>query len=501
MSDAIHPPCPTPFNLAQYVLDAGRATPDKSALEVLGSDPQTWSYTQLTNAVRGVATGLLNAGFKPQDMVMLRLGNTPDFPIAYLGIIAAGMVAVPTSAVLTSSEITKMAAQIAPAAILQDVKVSAPTSKARSITLEDLQAMYTLPPALWHMGDPERTAYVVFTSGTSAAPRAVQHAHRAIWARKMMHCDWYDLRAEDRLLHAGAFNWTFTLGTGLMDPWSVGATALIPQDGTQPEALPALLAQKNATLFAAAPGIFRKLVRKEMPVMPKLRHALSAGEKMVETLHAEWQRATGSQVYEAFGMSECSTFISSSPTRPAPTNTLGRTQNGRRIAVIRDNGTEAATGDLGTIAVHHSDPGLMLGYLNAPDETNARFQGDWFMTGDLGRCDTNGAISYEGRSDDMLNAGGFRVSPLEIEAAFAEIGGLIQCAAIETTVKSGAQVIALCYTAQNTVHKSAFEALASTQLARYKQPRIYHRCDTLPSSANGKLLRRVLRAQIEALYG
>jgi acyl-coenzyme A synthetase/AMP-(fatty) acid ligase len=361
--------------------------------------------------------------------------------------------------------------------------------------------MYTLPPALWHMGDPERPAYVVFTSGTSAAPRAVQHAHRAIWARKMMHCDWYDLRAEDRLLHAGAFNWTFTLGTGLMDPWSVGATALIPQDGTQPEALPALLAQKNATLFAAAPGIFRKLVRKEMPVMPKLRHALSAGEKMVETLHAEWQRATGSQVYEAFGMSECSTFISSSPTRPAPTNTLGRTQNGRRIAVIRDNGTEAATGDLGTIAVHHSDPGLMLGYLNAPDETEARFQGDWFMTGDLGRCDTNGAISYEGRSDDMLNAGGFRVSPLEIEAAFAEIGGLIQCAAIETTVKSGAQVIALCYTAQNTVHESAFEALASTQLARYKQPRIYHRCDTLPSSANGKLLRRVLRAQIEALYG
>ena len=101
----------------------------------------------------------------------------------------------------------------------------------------------------------------------------------------------------------------------------------------------------------------------------------------------------------------------------------------------------------------------------------------------------------------MLNADGFRVSPLEIEAAFAEIGGLIPCAAIETTVKSGAQVITLCYTAENTVHKSAFEALASTQLARYKQPRIYHHCDTLPSSANGKLLRRVLRAQIEALYG
>lgn len=501
MTDTLPPPCPAPFNLAAYVLEAGHACPDKPALELLGADKQVWTYKQLTYAIRGVATGLLKAGLTPGDRVMLRLGNTPDFPIAYLGIIAAGMVAIPTSSALTVQEITKMAALVAPSAILQDPAISAPDTSAQIIALSMLRDMYDLPAAAWHMGDPERAAYVVFTSGTSATPNAVEHAHRAIWARRMMHADWYDLHATDRLLHAGAFNWTFTLGTGLMDPWSVGATALIPSENTQIEKLPALLATHKATLFAAAPGIFRKLLRTDLPVMPDLRHALSAGEKMNDALHTEWQRATGLNIYEAFGMSECSTFISSSPLRPSPTSTLGQPQTGRQVALLAEDGTPVPEGSTGIIAIHRSDPGLMLGYIGAPEQTKARFRRDWFLTGDLGRADENGAISYEGRSDDMLNAGGFRVSPFDIEAAFQDVEGLIQCAAIEVTVSSGAQIIALCYTANGDVHKSRLEALATKSLARYKHPRIYHQCVTLPNSANGKLLRRVLRAQIEAIYG
>lgn len=317
MSNQIHPPCPVPFNLAAYVLHAGLAVPQKTALEILDKAPQIWTYAQLTRAVRGVATGLLNAGLKPGDLILLRLGNTAYFPIAYLGAIAAGLIAVPTSSALTTNEITKMAQAVAPAAILQDDMISAPdVPDALRISLLELQAMYALDPTPWHMGDPERPAYAVFTSGTSAAPRAVLRAHRAIWARKMMHKDWYDLHCDDRLLHAGAFNWTFTLGTGLMDPWSIGATALIPEDATPPDALPDLLAQHKATLFAAAPGVFRKLLRAPMPNMPNLRHALSAGEKMDDSVHSEWHNKTGLRIFEAFGMSECSTFISSNPQHP-----------------------------------------------------------------------------------------------------------------------------------------------------------------------------------------
>ncbi|WP_293449711.1 class I adenylate-forming enzyme family protein [Planktotalea sp.] len=502
MIDLSHPPCPSPFNLAQYVLAAGLKTPDKLALEVLGTTLETWTYARLTKAVLGVATGLLDAGFKPTDIVMLRLGNTADFPIAYLGAIAAGMVAVPTSSALTKSEITKMAARISPSVILQDPEITAPElADTPSIALTRLRSMYDRPAAPFHMGDPERSAYIVFTSGTSSSPRAVMHAHRAIWARRMMHNGWYDLNQNDRLLHAGAFNWTFTLGTGLMDPWTLGATALIPENATPVEKLPNLLAQHNATMFATAPGVFRKILRCDLPEFPHLRHALSAGEKMSETLHREWNAATGLKVYEAFGMSECSTFISSSPNSPTIPSSLGTPQRGRNVALLDDAGQPIQHGEIGTIAIHKSDAGLMLGYLNAPEETAAKFSGAWFLTGDQGRRDETGAIHYVGRADDMMNAGGFRVSPLEVEAAFLGEGAITQCAATEITLKDGVQVIALCYIAETDIDQSALQALATAKLARYKQPRIYHPCDTFPSSANGKLLRRVLRSQIEAHYG
>src|SRR5690606_13333374 len=109
-------------------------------------------------------------------------------------------------------------------------------------------------------------------------PMAVVHAHRAIIARGMMHDGWEGLTEADRLLHAGAFNWTYTLGTGLMDPWTVGATALIPGAGVQAGRLASLLQQYEATIFAAAPGVYRQMLRAALPALPHLRHGLSAGE-------------------------------------------------------------------------------------------------------------------------------------------------------------------------------------------------------------------------------
>ena len=147
-----------------------------------------------------------------------------------------------------------------------------------SVIAPDPAAWAELPPAPLHMADPNREGYVVFTSGSSGQPEAVSHAHRAILARAAMHQGWEGLTPDDRLLHAGALNWTYTLGTGLLDPWTCGATALIPAAGTPPSALPALMARSKATILAAAPGVFRQMLRAPFPGLPHLRHALSAGE-------------------------------------------------------------------------------------------------------------------------------------------------------------------------------------------------------------------------------
>ncbi|MFT5867722.1 MAG: acyl-coenzyme A synthetase/AMP-(fatty) acid ligase, partial [Gammaproteobacteria bacterium] len=437
-------PVPPSFNMASYVLASAGDDSAKTALAVLGDETdERWTYAQIENAIRGAATGLLGTGLTSGDRVLLRLGNTPDFAIAFLACIAVDLIPVPTSSQLSVDEITKMTLDLAPKAIIAAPDIALPDYMAPVIDTATLVSFYGMPPADYTYGDPDRAAYIIFTSGTSGTPRGVVHAHRAIWARRMMHDGWYGLTQNDRVLHAGAFNWTYTLGTGLMDPWTVGATALIPAAGTLPDRLPKLLAQHNATIFAAAPGIYRQLLKSPITPIPTLRHGLSAGEKLPDTTRAAWTSATNTPIYEAYGMSECSTFISGSPRQSADVGTLGQPQPGRRIALLDQHGT---SGDTGQITVHKSDPGLMLGYLNAPEETAARFSADWFLTGDIGRRLPSGAIAYEGRVDDMMNAGGYRVSPIEVETALAQHPEIHEVAAVELRVKSNASVIAAFYT-------------------------------------------------------
>ncbi|WP_146345671.1 class I adenylate-forming enzyme family protein [Phaeobacter marinintestinus] len=489
------PPCPAPFNLAAFVLGRAQQNADKIALSVLrpaGSDD--WSFAELEQAVRGTGTGLLQAGLKPGQIILMRLGNTVEFPIAYLGAIAAGLVPVPTSSQLTAPETQKMIDDLAPSAILRDPAVAC-ADHPNQIGLEALDAMRSLPPCEWAMGDPDRMAYVVYTSGTSGKPRAVAHAHRAIWARQMMVDGWYGLTAKDRLCHAGAFNWTYTLGTGLMDPWTIGATALIPEPGTDIGSLPHLLRHHKATIFAAAPGVYRKILQENTTLhLPDLRHGLCAGEKLSRHLHELWTDASGTELHEAYGMSECSTFISSSPIHPARSDALGQPQNGRRIAIVDDDGQPVPQGAEGTIAVHRDDPGLMLGYLNAPEEFATRMRGDWFLTGDQGAMTIDGQITYLGRDDDMMNAGGYRVSPVEVEAALIAHPGITAVGVTDVEIKEDTRIIAAFYTGPAPLDTADLTQFASERLARYKQPRAYIHLEEMPAGANGKLIRRALPA-------
>ncbi len=476
-------PCPTPFNMAAYVLGAADKTPSKTALVIAGaSKAQRWRYGEIRAHVAGIATGLMERGLVPGDRVLLRLGNTVEFPLAYLGAIWAGLVPVPTSAALTVPEISAIAAELRPALVIAGEGVPLPQHPAPVLPEAALHEMRgEVAP---EMGDPDRLAYIIYTSGTSGRPRGVMHAHRAVWARRMMWEGWYDLREDDRLLHAGAFNWTYTLGTGLMDPWARGATAVIPAAGTAPQQLPLLLARHDATLFAAAPGVYRQMLRQHERISaPKLRHGLSAGEKLPEALRMAWETATGTGVYEALGMSECSTYVSASPARPAPAGATGYPQPGRRIRV----------GDDGQMAIHRSDPGLMLGYLDAPEETAARYDGEWFLTGDTVAEGPDGAITYLGRNDDMMNAGGYRVSPLEVEAAITTHAQISAAAAVEQEVKPGTTVIRCFYVAPEDIDETALSEFAAGCLARYKCPRIFTRIETLPANANGKVNRTLLR--------
>ena len=132
------------------------------------------------------------------------------------------------------------------------------------------------------------------TSGSGGAPKGVLHAQRAAWARRMMWEGWYGLGPDDRMLHAGAFNWTYTLGAGLIDPLAAGATALIYTGPADRHVWPALAAAHGATIFAAAPGVYRQMhdapglgdrLRQRAPRPQRRRGAARGGAGGVERGH------------------------------------------------------------------------------------------------------------------------------------------------------------------------------------------------------------------------
>jgi acyl-coenzyme A synthetase/AMP-(fatty) acid ligase len=496
------PPCPAPFNLAAYVLGRAQELGSKTALAVISPEgAEYWSYARLEAAVLGTASGFVSEGLRPGDRLLMRFGSSVEFPICYLAALAADIIPVPTSPLLTELEVTRLAADISPQLIVAEEGLSLPAEPpCPALPAKAMRAMYELAPARYAMGDPNRPGYIIYTSGTSGAPRAVTHAHRAIWARRMMCEGWYGLTESDRLLHAGAFNWTYTLGTGLLDPWTRGATALIPGKGVTPDKLGLMMTEHDATIFAAAPGIYRQLLRTPLAPIGTLRHGLSAGEKLPDATRTAWEKATGTLVHEAFGMSECSTFVSGAPTCPAPPGTLGYPQEGRRVAVLDEDGP-VGFGKPGILGVSTRDPGLMLGYWGAEEETRQRTLGEWFVTGDMVSMADDGALTYLGRADDMMNAGGVRVSPIEVESALNAHPAILESGATEVRVKADTTVIAAFYIAKDRVETAELARFVAGRLARYKCPRIYTRVETLPKGPNGKLLRRRLRESYEKTQG
>lgn len=503
---ALPPDC---FNMARYCLAGGAAaTPEKAALIVVDDlrarEPaEVWSYSELEDSVLRIAAGLRHIGLARGDRLLIRLDNTSLYPLTFFGALAAGIVALPTSSALTPQELEFVLFDSRSSAVALDedlATVHMPTgvTTITSAALHDMRL--NSERANWVDARADEPAYLIYTSGTTAKPKGVLHAHRAAWGRRPMYRGWYDLRRDDRMLHAGAFNWTFTLGTGLTDPWANGATAIIYTGPKDPTVWPQLMETTRASLFAAVPGLLRQILKYAevgRPSLGTLRHALTAGEAPPAGLFEDWRERTGTELYEALGMSEISTYISTAPGVPRKPGAVGRPQPGRSVAILPVEGgvVPLPVGEEGLIAVHRSDPGLMLGYWNRPEEEAEVFRGEWFIGGDLGRRDEDGYITHLGRANDLMKALGYRVAPQEVEAALLEHPEVAEVACTEIKVREDVSVIAAFIVPAHLdapPEASEILAFAEAKLAAYKRPREVRFVKSLPRTPNGKVVRNAL---------
>ncbi len=500
---------PQRFNMARYCLGAAAANPDKPALLVVhhagALDFETWSYAVLEAAILRTACFFRSThSLQPQDRVAIRLRNRTPYALAFFGAIAAGLVPIPISPDLTERELSFVLADSEAAALVLDDSLPHGAFDPGLAILPEaalVRAAGSGPASSYADTAADDPAFLIYTSGTTAAPKGVLHAHRSAWGRRPMYQGWYGIAPADRLMHAGSFNWTYTLGTGLADPLANGATAIVYTGEKDPALWPRLMRDHHVSMFAAVPGVYRQMLKYgdlTSGALPALRHGLTAGETLTGAVAGEWRERTGTPLYEALGQSELSTYISSSPDTPPRPGKIGRPQPGRSVAILDyEGGAEPLPASAGgLIAVHRSDPGMMLGYWRRPEEEAEVFRGEWFIGGDAGTMDADGYVAHLGRHNDLMNAGGFRVSPAEVEQELARHPAVAEVAAAEVAVREGVSIIAAFVVPRGGAPGDLAAALASfagTTLAAYKRPKEYIFVEALPKTPNGKVKRSELK--------
>ena len=467
---------------------------------------------------------LRELGVDAGDRVLVRLPNCLAYAIVFLGAMKRGAVPVPTSILLTADEVLFLARDAGAVAVvttreswnalhaeieriggLRHVLLTGDGDAvpATRVRVHDLDQALTAiarwePPHLTGADDP---AYLVYTSGTTDYPKGVLHAHRTLLGRQPASEYWFSFAPEggDRVLHAGKYNWTYVLGTGLMDPLYRAQTTIVYEGPPAAQVWPRLIAAHGATIFIAVPTIYRQIVQKTAYGrldVPTLRHCMCAGEPLSGEVLAAWRARFGQDIYEGLGMTECSYYISQPRGYEIRPGSAGFPQPGHDVRLLDPTTMRPVpVGEEGMLCIPRSDPALLLRYWSRAAEMAGAFRDEWFLTGDYARCDDDGYLWFLGRRDDLINTFGYRVSPYEVERVIKDHPDVADCAAVGEEADPGKVVVAAYVIPRpgSALTSDAVRAYASQHLASYKAPRVVYLVQDLPRTRNGKVLRRELR--------
>ena len=501
------------LNIARACLESWATDPDHAGRPALtfirpGGD-EAYTFADVWERIQRIGRGLLADGLQAGDRVLIRLPHSPEYAFAFLGATIAGLVPIPASPTLTRDEATFLLEDADAAALVTTPELRLDAFTRLTVFASDLATMDG--PGPLPETQPDDPAFLIYTSGSTARPKGVLHAHRTVLARRLMRDAWQGFTPTDRTLHAGTLNWSYTLGVGLLDAWAAGSHAHLAEQPFDPAGWPREIERLGITIFIAVPTVYRQLLKYgdiEAHDLSSLRHCLCAGEPLRPALLEEWRARGRTDMYESLGMTEISTYISSGPATPVRPGSPGQPQPGRRVAILREregepgqsDGTEAARGEVGLLAVHRSDPGLMLGYWRRPAEEAVVMQGEWFVGGDLASMDEDGYIWFAGRADDIIKSFGLRLSPIEIETEMSHHPDVQEVAAVGLELDSTKTLLALAVIPHegSGLTAEALQQYAREHLADYKQPHLFRFVEQLPRTRNGKIQRRVLADRLLA---
>jgi long-chain acyl-CoA synthetase len=474
------------------------------------------TYAQLWDHAKQYAAVLRERGVGPGDKVALLLPNTPHFPLAYFGTLALGAVAVPVHALLKAEEIeyvlsdsgAKVLVCAAPllgegakGAELAGVPVLAVMDGGDAgIDRLDSLALEVAPIEALTPREPEDTAVILYTSGTTGKPKGAELSHLNVTMNVAVSAQHsFELAADDVVLGCLPLFHTFGQTCCMNTAFYVGATVvLLPRfDGA---AALKLLVDQKCTVFMGVPTMYIGLLEaaKNSDLRPQLKIALSGGAALPVPVLEKFAEVFGTQVLEGYGLTETSPVATFNQKgfRPEP-GTVGKAIWGVEVEVAKAEIDERIellpTGELGEIVVRGHN--IFKGYLNKPEATAAAIVDGWFRTGDLGTKDAEGYVRIVDRKKDMVIRGGYNVYPRDVEEVLLRLDGVGQVAVIGVPDEQYGEEICAVVVKDGELAEEDVIAYGKAHLAAYKYPRKVVFVDALPLGPSGKVLKRELVAQ------
>lgn len=485
------------------------------------------SYRALEDAILRVADCLVRSGIRPGDIVAVQLPNWIEFIPAYFAIERVGAIGVPVSIEFRAREVdyvlrtTNCRGVITCAgykgfdhqAMIEGLRADLPDLAFVGVLRgEALPGNVALDPVIAASGRPEGFAEVktdpdammrmMFTSGTTGSPKGVTHNHNtSLWPARMLNMDMGVGEDEVMLLYLPlALNWGYL---SVLQIVLAGCRLVIMEKFAAEPALQ-IIERERVTYVATAPASIVAMLNvpgQEKYDLSSLRTVISGGTSCpIETIRA-FRARIGGDLIELYGMLECGgyhTYTRRSDDPEAVSGSVGKCGTEMRLRISPIGGVgEVAPGEPGEI--QSQGPATQLGYYKRPEANAEAFTDDgWFRSGDLGLIDENGNLRIVGRLKEMINRGGKKYYPREVEEILYTHPKVLHCAVIGLPDERLGESNCLCLVPRpgETAVLQEFVDFLKNEVAVYKLPERLEIFDELPMTPTGKIQRHVLVKQV-----
>jgi acyl-CoA synthetase (AMP-forming)/AMP-acid ligase II len=497
-----------PSTIAEVLRCNAHRWAERPAIVAIGAPPL--SYRELLEHIERIRDGLGQAGFSSGCRIVVALPNGPLAALATVAV-ACSAVAVPLDTKLAVPEVDKRLTLVRPSAVVVPEGGDTPArtvAQRRGISIIELAprnaGRLDLTMAIPRVGpaacldepSPDAPAFILQTSGTTGEPKLIPYSHRNMLAAAARVQGWFGLTPNDRCLSVSPLYYSHGIKVTVFIPLITGGSIAFPLDASRLE-MAEWFGALAPTWYSAAPTLHRYVLDKAMllPDAAKahhLRFIVSGGAPLPRGVATGLQEALGVPVLEHYGASEAAQISANLPA-PGPTRlgTCGVPPKGI-LMIAREDGSQAAPGERGEVRVR--GPTVMMGYLYAPELNRAVFVDGWFRTGDIGSLDEDGFLTLYGREKELINRGGEKIAPAEIDEALMRHPAVLEAAAYAVQHPRLGEDIAAAVVLRPGVVVSPddLRAFLATQLAWFKIPRRIVFRNELPKGLTGKVQRRKL---------